>query len=378
MEVRSKNILIIEDSPIQTALIQRSFEENDNFNLFIVKTLREARKFINYEVLDLLISDAWLPDGKGTDLLTMSIRNKNIPIVIMTSNGNEKMAVDSLKKGAHHYIVKSAEMFQELPQLALRWIGERQAIEERRQQELELIEKQVELEESNKELRRIAYSISHDLATPIIGIVKLSKWIEDDLQSEDIKVKDNLGLLRKRALRLKRFMDTILEYSKLSEMVELETVKVSPLVEEIVNSLDVPQDTVINIGPLPNQIRANQFLFSKLFQSLIQNAFQHNPDMNVTIDITWEENEKLDTFSVIDNGKGIEPKHQESIFEMFQILEKRDKNERIGAGLTIAKRIVDNSNGKLWVESSPGIGSCFKFSWPKAPVTNYVSDFSIA
>jgi signal transduction histidine kinase len=73
-------------------------------------------------------------------------------------------------------------------------------------------------------------------------------------------------------------------------------------------------------------------------------------------------------FNVTDNGPGIEEKHFERIFQMFQTLAPRDEFESTGVGLTVAKKIVELYHGKIWVESEVGKGSTFFFTLPKQEI----------
>ena len=370
MKKTKRNILIIEDDKTHRKMISwafKAYEAKNNLNILLAEDLVSATKIIRSETIDLVISDYYLPDGIGTDLLTFSIKHKKFPLVIMTSSGNEQLAVDSMKKGAHDYIVKTTKSFKTFPQKAQKWVEEWRFKMERRTQELELIEQKVKLEETNKELSRIAYSISHDLATPIEGIIKLTKWIEEDIDTENPKVKENLKLLRNRTLRLKYFMQGILDYSKLSNLIEQETVRIIPLLNEIITTTAIPDYVKVAIGNKPCQIRGNQSLVFKLFQNLIENAIRHNDEHPLEVKIEWTEQNDFYIFSICDNGKGIDKRHHERVFKMFQILESRDTNESTGVGLTIAKRIVENADGKIWIESSKGKGACFKFTWSKKP-----------
>ena len=71
-------------------------------------------------------------------------------------------------------------------------------------------------------------------------------------------------------------------------------------------------------------------------------------------------------FCIADNGPGISEEFHEKIFTIFQTLERRDDVENIGAGLAIGKKIIEDYSGKVWVESTPGNGARFFFTWPSS------------
>lgn len=371
------NILIVEDNKAHLSLITGAFaefESTEGIELFVAMNLEDARSYIINYPLSLIIADAGLPDGRGTDLLSDRKLLKNVPIIILTNESSEDLAIYSLKKGAYDYFVKSYSLLKDMPRLSLKWIKEWQIVANKRRQDMEIVEKHVQLEESNKELHRIAYSISHDLATPIQGIVKLASWVEESIEDTNPEIHKNLSLLKKKALRLKSFMDGIVKYSNLNKKTAVEKVNVSSLLEDVIDSIDKPSEVTISIAPHPTEVACSYHLLFNLYQNLVDNAIKHNHGKDLEIGIEWQEKRDHHIFSVRDNGKGIDSIHQQKIFDIFQILEGRDETENIGVGLAISKKIVANFEGKIWAETNSDAGVSFKFTLPKNAKNHHMKE----
>jgi signal transduction histidine kinase len=225
------------------------------------------------------------------------------------------------------------------------------------------------LESSNRELDQFAYVASHDLKAPLRGIANLSQWIEDDLGDRlDEQNRTHLHLLRGRVIRLENLIAGILAYSRAGrESSEQTTVDLAALVTEVWELLAPPTTAVLDLTtPLP-QLRASRIQLQQILLNLIDNALKYNASRPVRIAVAAQRQGKRWELSVADDGIGIAPEFADKVWGLFQTLERRDKVESTGIGLSVVRKIVERHGGKAWVESELGRGATFRFTWPADP-----------
>lgn len=147
-------ILLVEDDLAHAELIQRAFEDQgDPSELTIVHTLASALKHLETHKPSIIIADWRLPDGDSSELLRDDPETPSPPIIIMTSYGNERNAVNVIKSGALDYIIKSPESMADMPHIAERAIDQWKTIKDK-----EII--QVQLTESEAQFRLLAENSS--------------------------------------------------------------------------------------------------------------------------------------------------------------------------------------------------------------------------
>jgi PAS domain S-box-containing protein len=233
--------------------------------------------------------------------------------------------------------------------------------------EQEIMEYAKNLEKKNQELDQFAYIVSHDLKAPLRAIHNLSEWIEEDIGDNlDDETKRNLELMQGRVLRMENLINGILDYSRVGRTkVEKQYTDTKALIQELVSVFCVAGNVELLCPANMPVIFTEKILLEQIFSNLISNAIKYNDKENIKITISVKENESTYTFGLGDNGPGIEKEYQDTIFVIFQTLQSRDKIESTGVGLAIIKKIIEEKEMSIWLESKIGEGTTFYFTWPK-------------
>ncbi len=143
-----KTVLLVEDDARHAELICHSFAtEADDFVVSLARSVGEAREILAGGLPDLLVVDLGLPDGRGTELLRSTDDELSCPAIVLTSQGDEKAAVEAMKAGALDYLVKSTDIIAQIPHVARRALREWENIMERRRIERALREAHEQLEQ---------------------------------------------------------------------------------------------------------------------------------------------------------------------------------------------------------------------------------------
>jgi len=224
-----------------------------------------------------------------------------------------------------------------------------------------------ELSRSNEELGQFAYIASHDLQEPLRMVISYTQLLSRRYKGKlDADADEFIGFAVDGANRIQRLIQDLLIYLRVGtkENNLVDTSSEDALRQALLNLRGAIEDSgaLVTHDPLPT-VMADEGQLIQLFQNLVGNAikFQNLGVPRIHVSAAEIPGERY-TFSVQDNGLGIDPQYFERIFGMFQRLHKRDEFSGTGIGLAICKKIMERHGGNISVTSKPGEGSTFRFN----------------
>jgi PAS domain S-box-containing protein len=229
------------------------------------------------------------------------------------------------------------------------------------------------LTRSNDALRQFAWASSHDLQEPVRTVLAYSQWLAQHAADKlDDKATRMLQTIEMNAEHMHGLLGALRQYIFVSESTDEQMNVVdsnAALRTALFNVDSLVQDTraSIEVEGLPT-IHSQEIVMVQVFQNLVGNALKYRSEAAPVIRIGAERSGDGWTFSVRDNGIGIEPKYHAYVFGVFKRLHGRGYSGT-GIGLAICKIAVERLGGRIWVDSTPGKGSCFQFFLPDAPAS---------
>lgn len=316
--------------------------------------------------------------GKHFDLIFTETDKKNgIPKVEIDTSLKEGRAVDNRwhlrKDGSTFYAYGIVFPLIGKDGESLGYVKILRNLTEQKKSE-EAIKKHIkELEELNTHKESILAILSHDLRSPLSGIISTAKYLKSNFDKmEPDTVKEMLGLLYKSSKDELGMLDYLLEWARIkyaSEAFSPSKIELIQYVEKVFATLN--ESATLKTINLHHEIEENTQVFAdekmllSILQNIVSNALKHSrPGGKITV-ISKREEDKI-IVEIKDTGMGMSKEIQEKLFipQMESLSNARKDNKGAGIGLLLVKGFLEKTGGEIWVESVEGVGSSFYFTLP--------------
>ncbi len=240
----------------------------------------------------------------------------------------------------------------------------------------------IELKNTTEELERFTYIASHDLKSPLRTIISFIGLIERDVTKQNYAgIQENLNFVKTGAEQMNFLVQDILELSKLNKHEEAShtLIDLNLVFEKAKHNLkeDISEkNAVIHCEKLPLFLGVELELLL-LFQNFIQNGIKYNESKKPSVTISASQNDTQLKLTFKDNGIGIEEQYHEKIFLFFKRLHNSMKYQGTGLGLGLCKKIINNYEGQIEVDSTMGKGTAFTLTFPVVPTQKTEKTLSV-
>ncbi len=398
MEEQTLQILIVDDDEIDRMAVRRAlFKSGISIEIVEATTCAQAIALLENHRYDCAFIDYGLPDRNGLDLIKSATQlNVKHPLVVLTGQGDERIAVDLMKAGATDYLPKSQISTETLTQVLRNAIrlnrAQREVIETSNQLKLnnELLQQQNhDLEQQgdriaiqNLQREDFISHLTHDLRTPLVAANLMFKLFEQEAFCPlSAEMHDALAAMERSNQNLLDLVNTILEvnrYESGNKQLTYTTCDLWDIIQAVVEELHPLANyksidltlTSKHSAPQSLKVLGDCHEIRRAIANLVGNALKFTDAGSVEIELDFcpaavDETISVNgwvTISVRDTGLGMSAEEQAIIFERFRTGKNRQAGS--GLGLHLVARIVNTHAGKITVTSAPGQGSLFTIRLP--------------
>jgi signal transduction histidine kinase len=392
------NILIVDDDAIDRLTVSRSLRKSGmSIHQVEATTASEAREHLTNSSFDCIFLDYHLPDQDGLDLIrSLRADGIKIPLIVLTGQGDEQVAVESMKAGANDYLSKSKLVGDRLAyilknavriyraeletSIAYEKLQETNKIllhqnEELKKQQQQIKIQNLELLKASRLKSQFLATMSHELRTPMNAIIGFSQVLlrqsKGNLNAHQRTMLDRILTNSKNLLLL---VNDILDLSKVEAgRLELrpEPCDLVQLVEATVSQLRCMTDEKhlrIRVENRLSHSRAfnDSTRVRQILINLISNAIKFTDRGEIIVHLNESGMNRV-SIEVQDTGIGIAAANLDHIFEIFRQIDQSISRQYggTGLGLAITRSLVEMMGGKITVESELGRGSTFKVEIPR-------------
>lgn len=381
--LKTRSLLLIEDDNIDQMAFRLAMKDTAQpYQYQIAGSLAEVRVLLTQQTFDIIVTDHHLGDGTAFDVLAL---RPDVPIVVITGAGSERIAIDAMKAGAYDYLNKDSQRtyLALLPTVVENALKRRQIEHEAAQFQRERIRRET--------LQSFIRDASHDLRTPLTNcgtslyiLRRYTQQLQTLLAAEPLNsamlrdiaqhILDRIGMIDEARELLERIILDMLEMVRIDNLTHLDCTHVNcaELVQRLLQTYEGTaaahdQRLVLTSPPEPVWAWAMEDDLQVALTALLKNALAYTPSGG-TVTISVAANDGQAMITIHDTGIGIAPEHLPHIFERFYRVDAaRTGAVGVGLGLSIAQRIIALHEGRITVTSAVNEGSIFTVLLPSTP-----------
>jgi DNA-binding response OmpR family regulator len=388
-----KRILVVDDSETYLQELAGTLRR-DGYDVVMARSGEAALDMLAAQPVDCLLLDLMMPGLGGMEtcrrIKTSSVL-RQVPLIMVSATNDRQAMIETLAAGADDYIVKSNEL-ELLKARVHAQIRRKQREDENRRRLDELLRSELEaeatqaarneaeakaalahdLERQNQELEAFAYSVSHDLQSPLRSIDAFSlALVEEHADALGDAGGRYLGKIRASAHRMGQLINDLMALSRISRAeLRRQAVSLSDVARTVATELartasDRKVAFVIRGSVIAD---ADRGLVQILLENLLGNAWKFTAKRSdACIEFGAIEHEEGRAFFVQDNGAGFDMAHARDLFKPFKRLHSEQEFVGTGIGLATVHRIVDRHGGRAWGEGALDLGATIYFTLPIGP-----------
>ena len=374
-------ILVVDDDDVDRMAVCRALK-TAGVEMAISEAVdcRSAIAELKNTAFDCIFLDYRLPDRDGLSLIK-DLRQNEVctPIIVLTGQGDEQIAVDLMKAGATDYLPKSKvspDLLSRILRNAVRLYRLEQEAEEAKQQQ----------EQMSRQREDFVYRLTHDLRTPLVAADRMLTLFKQNAFGEiSPDMAEAIAMMVQSNQNLLQMVNTILEvyrHDAGQKTLSFSPYDLQPILQAIITELlplAAEKGLLLTMQVDPEEpehqkvVMGDRLELRRLFTNLIGNAIKFTDTGSIEVCTTGSSGDDpqhtlLDTpwvmVEVKDTGSGISLEDQESLFERFR--QGEHKRSGSGLGLYLSRRIVEAHRGAIVAQSEPGKGSIFTVCLPSA------------
>ncbi len=358
------HVLVVEDQLFDRDLLVRVLR-SDGHRVTTAASGEEGLAELDRSDPDVALCDVVMPRMSGLDFCR-AVKARPaaayVPVLLVTGKTDREDILAGFEAGADDYIAKPIEP-RELKARVRTMVRIRQL-------QKQLIDQSRKLEEANRDMEEFLHAVSHDLRAPVISLTGLAAMLAREHAAP--LAADGMVLLKRlqdSAGSMSALVNHLVEFARLGSAPHRpRPIDLRLLVDQACTNLSsqiAAARARVDVQPNWPTLSVDPVSICQVFQNLIGNAVKFmGPQSQPRVEAGCRERDREWEFLVRDNGVGIPPEKHQEIFRLFARLGQIE-TEGLGVGLSTADKIVKRHGGRLWVESSPGLGATFFFTLPQ-------------